>query len=246
MKQLLSMLATSCALATLIGCASQPLAVDAFSTRRFEAPLNTRLSVNTGDAFYVSGTYIEGERIHLESPQKMMIPGSMFIPFPVEIQSGFLELGGIKGRHKYFCAQEGRASASFPGLGSVIRAGDCVGIRVGLDDGKPEWVVDNSVYNRGMDTIWTKAMSEAEAAKYQSEKSPVPFKVRDLKRLVFDGFHGDQLHFTWEEMDGKTTQSRQFKFDFKGLPKVLGIKGNQFKVFAADDVKLDYEWVKFD
>ena len=74
----------------------------------------------------------------------------------------------------------------------------------------------------------------------------MPFKVRDLKRLVFDGFHGDQLHFTWEEMNGKTTQSRQFKFDFKGLPKVLGIKGNQFKVFAADDVKLDYEWVKFD
>lgn len=229
----------------LAGCAAQPAGPEPFTTKPFTAPVGTALEVNTGDALYVSGSYIPGERISISKPLDMMVPGSMFIPFPVHIDSGHLELSSITSKWRYFCAEDGRAAASFPGLGSVIRRGDCVGIRISANGKTKQWVVDNSVYN-GMTTIWTKSMSESDTLAYTPKQSPLPFKVDRLNRIVFDGYYGGQLHFTWEETIGTQRESKEFTFDFqKDSPKTVGIKGNLFRVLSADDVMLRYEWIKF-
>ena len=62
---------------------------------------------------------------------------------------------------------------------------------------------------------------------------------------MFDGYYGDQLHFTWEDKSAGGVLQKEFVFDFDGSPTIVGIKGNNFTVEDADNVRLVYEWIKF-
>jgi hypothetical protein len=231
------------------GCVAQPsrtsLVADPYTSKKFNAPVGREIEVNTGEALFVEGSYIEGEAITVSEPVDLMIPGSMMIPFPVHINAGLLELSRIDSSWKYYCAQNGKAAASFPGLGSVIREGDCVGIRTSLDGTQKRWVVDNSNYNR-METIWDKSLNASDASKYTPKPSQKPFKIKNIRRIIFNGYYGGQLHFTWEEIIDTSKESKEFTFDFAEKPTPVGIKGNQFNIISADNTKLVYKWVKFD
>lgn len=216
-----------------------------YITKHFSAPLATLLEVNTGDSVFVAGSYIDGEVIVLSESVEMMVPGSLGIPFPVRIDAGPLELTRIDSNGKYYCAQQGKAAASFPGLGSVIADGDCVGIRISPDQTKKVWVVDNSIHTRAR-TIWDKRMSVPDAARYQPKTTPRPFKVQSIRRITFDGYYGGQLHFTWEEVTPGQRDSKEFTFDFSGSDVLIGIKGNRFRAVSADNVKLAYVWESFE
>lgn len=238
---------TVCFLATVAACSTpiQRHPIDPFVTKHFSAPLNKRLEVNTGDSVFVAGSYIEGEVIELDEGVDMKVPGSLGIPFPVHIDQGKLELTRIDGVGKYYCAQTGKASASFPGLGSVIADGDCVGIRISLDGTEKVWVVDNSIYN-GRRTIWDKRMSASDAARHQPKPTSSPFKVQSIRRITFDGYYSGQLHFTWEEVAPGRRESKEFTFDFSGHDVLIGIKGNRFHALSADNVRLIYAWESFE
>lgn len=230
---------------TIGGCATEPAATprEQVAVHPFKAPLGQLLRVETGNALFVSGSYIDGEDIQLPRAVDMMVPGSMFIPFPVRIEAGPLTLRRIGTAHRYYCAAEGRAAASFPGLGSVLGAGDCVGIRIPLGAGSPEWVVDNSNHNRTT-TIWTKGMTADERAQVQVRPSMTPFMVKDLTRILFDGYFDRKLHFTLIESKADKSESRTFTFDFTGEPTVVGVRGNQWQVMSANNLEMSYQWVK--
>lgn len=235
-------------LVSLIGCAAQSARQpDMFTTKKFNAPIGQKLEVETGEALFVEGSYIEGELIKITEPVDMMMPGSMMIPFPVHIDEGVLYMRRITSSAKYYCAEDGKAAASFPGLGSVIRSGDCIGIRIAHNDSCHEWIVDNSNYNRGWgETIWSKGMSEQEVQKYKPVPSGKPFKIQSMKRIVFNGYYGRQLHFSWEAFSGSNKEMREFTFDYAGEPTLVSIKGNRLIVHQADNVKMVYEWQSFD
>lgn len=82
------------------GCASDAAYKDVFTIKTFSAPLRQKLQVPTGDALFVDGAIIEGEVINIASPVEKMIPGSMFIPFPIRIESGLLEMTTVTSRWK--------------------------------------------------------------------------------------------------------------------------------------------------
>jgi len=229
----------------LSGCAADSGYHHMFTAKTFSAPLRQNLEVAAGDALFMEGTLIEGEAIKVPFPIQKMIPGTMFyLPFVIRIDRGSLEMTTVTSEWKYYCAGAGKAAASYPGLGSVIREGDCVGIRISQDGKEYDWVVDNSNYNRGWrQTIWTLRMNSDEARSYAPKASPRPFKVNDLKKLTFDGHYGGQIHFTWEDIDTTGKDAKVFTFDFAGKPTLVGVKGNQFLVHQADDNKLVYEWV---
>ena len=229
----------------LIGCSAQRTKPkEVISYKKFSAPLNTDLSVQTGDPLFLEGKYVEGEEIIITEPLDLMIPGSMFIPFPVFIDQGNLELTSISSKWKYYCGAEDKVAASFPGLGSVIRSGDCVGIRISKNNPeKAEWVVDNSNYNR-MTTIYTSSLSKNEKEIFKPLNSKSPFKVYEVRKIVFDGFYGGQIHFTWTEIIGNNKSEKEFTFDFNGAPTQVGIKGNIFTINSADNIYLNYKWNK--
>jgi hypothetical protein len=101
--------------------------------------------------------------LELESSITSTMPGSMFIPFRFWVPAGRIALTHRRGGWDYYCASLEEAGASFPGLGSVVADGDCVGVRRRQSDAKLEWVVDNSFHN-GMTTIWSRPVTRSEAA----------------------------------------------------------------------------------
>jgi hypothetical protein len=222
-------------------CSTPQITPVDYKYREFNAPLGISSTVETGNDLFVRGSYIEGEAILITQQVKKLIPGAMGIPFPITIEPGKLVLKSISSDWKYFCGENNKVAASFPGLGSVIRDGDCVGIRV--SDKKMQWVVDNSNYNR-MRTIYKSNIKKSEHKKY----SPIPnnqiLKAIDYEKITFEGFYGGQVHFEWQKISEKSKESRQFTFDFNGEPTLVGIKGQQFKILNANNVELVYEWVK--
>ncbi|TDA65561.1 hypothetical protein E0765_04865 [Sulfuricurvum sp. IAE1] len=232
------------ALIALTGCAQKQIPAP-IAYKKFNAPLNKHLEAQTGDALFVEGIFREGEVIKIEKRVDELIPGSMFVPFPMYIEPSTLSLTRVDNRWKYYCADESYSGASFPGLGSVVRKGDCVGIRISTDGVQHEWVVDNSIYNRGLNTIWSKNMDNESVKSIKIETVKTPIEIKELKRIIFDGYYGGQLHFTWEQYNGTNKESKEFIFDFKNEPTIVGIKGNLFTVYKADNIKLVYEWNRF-
>lgn len=95
-----------------------------------------------------------------------------------------------------------------------------------------------------MTTIYTSSLSQREKEVYKVSKSITPFKVYEIKEIVFDGFYGGQLHFTWKEVIGNNRSEKVFIFDFDGSPTQVGIKGNIFTINSADNIYLHYKWNK--
>ena len=241
-------LATATLILVTVGCTAQTgttASAPVFSKKTFTAPIGQSLTVNTGDSIFVEGSYIPGEIIEIPEAIEMMIPGSMLIPFPIRIEAGQLKLSAIDRSWKYYCAEEGKAAASFPGLGSVIAKGDCVGIRISLDGARKRWVVDNSIHNGGMRTIWDRSFNAADHSTYVPFDSSQPFQIQQIRKITFNGYYGGQLHFTWEEVAQNTRDSRDFTFDFDSQPTIIGIRGNRFEALHADNTQLLYQWIQF-
>ncbi|MCD6598608.1 MAG: hypothetical protein J7L04_13020 [Bacteroidales bacterium] len=231
------------------GCATQPTLnsksyEQLFSIKEFKAPIGIPLTAETGEALFVEGSFIEGEYIIIDKQTNRMIPGSMGIPFKITIEAGKINMTSIVNGWKYFCVDMNKAKASFPGLGSVIREGDSICIRQSLSTGKLGWIVDNSNYNRGWgSTIWTSSMSKEEVDKYYPQKSNKPYRIRELTRIIFDGYYGNQLHFTLENIDTERIQQKEFTFDYKTGQKLpVSIKGYRVTILDADNINLKFQW----
>lgn len=213
-------------------------------TRTFNEPLNTQLQVNTGDSMLVEGRYIPGETIELAKPYDLLLPGALGIPFPVRIEADTLKLSRITADWKWYCAKEHMASASFPGLGSVVRSGDCIGVRIRTDGRAKEWFVDNSNYNR-REAVWSLTVDPETSALLRPVEVKTPFEVHTLKTLTFDGYYGGQVHFTWTEATLSNKSEQRFTFDYKpGVTMKVGIKGRLFEILGVDNINLKYQWIK--
>ena len=140
------------AVLTLSGCAATQPSNIPLSFHKFTAPLGVEHTVETGGSIFVEGEFIDGETITIPESLDLMIPGAMFIPFPVHVAKGTLEMKRISGGDKYYCGDLSQSTASFPGLGTVVAPGDCIGIRISTD-GSMSWIVDNSNYNRRYGTV---------------------------------------------------------------------------------------------
>lgn len=217
-----------------------------FHFEKFEAPLDIILTVETGYSLFVEGSYIKSEEIIVEDEVNKMIPGAMMIPFPVKIDPGKLRMTLIDDNWKYFCAEKEKSAASFPGLGSVVRDGDCIGIRQSLVNGDMEWFVDNSNYNRGYGkTIWHSKLSKDDMVKYKPVVLQDPFKINKMTKIVFNGYYGGQVHFTYEELDKNNIFKQDFIFDYApGQELPISIKGHRLTILNVDNIRITYKWDK--
>ncbi|MCR4290220.1 MAG: hypothetical protein NUV86_08165 [Candidatus Scalindua sp.] len=232
-------------LVLLTGCVTNKPMPNLYSIKSYNAPIGKQLAVETGESLFVDGEYIEGEVIIINKKIEKMIPGSMHIPFPITIDKGSLRLTKLSNEWRYYSAEKGKFRATFPGLGSVLREGDTIGIRISHDKTDKEWFVDNSNYNsRYRGTIWTKNLSQEEKSTFIPKPSGYIFEARTLKEIVFDGYYGGQVHFQWKEFVDGHSQQKDFIFDFNGSGTEVGINGNHFIIHSADNVKLFYEWIK--
>lgn len=231
-------------IAFLSGCGTTPYS-EPMEEHVFDTPLGEKQVTATGENIVMEGRFIRGKAIKIPAPIERILPGSMFVPFPMNLGRGKLRMTKITAKWEYYCGEPDKVSASFPGLGSVISHGDCVGIRLAKDGGAHQWVVDNSNHN-GYQTIWSKGMSDADIEKYKPYETRLTFDIESLITITFDGFYGGQLHFTWSEQEDDYSDSHDFVFDFDGEPLTVAIKGSRFKVLSASSSELVYEWEHYE
>ncbi len=234
-----------CVLALIASCSTNSHNIDSlYVVKEFSPAIGEKRETNTGGNLLEEGAYIPGQQINISETVNKLIPGSMFIPFPIMIKPGVLFFKTADSDGRYFCAHNGNATATFPILGSVIDNGDCVGIRVSLDGNTSHWFVDNSIHNNS-NTTWTSSMSEEEKKKYPIQDAENPYLVKTRTLIVFDGHYGGQLHFTLSENNYGDVKTKSFTFDFiAGKTSIVGIKGHLFEVLSVDNVKITYRWIK--
>jgi len=231
---------------TVTACGSAPRkeAVDpVYKTEEFSAPLATELSVDVGDSILTKGQAAYVEIYTLSGPIKSTMPGAYGVPFAFQIGQTALTKRYRRGHYEYFCAPLEEAGASFPGLGQVVRSGDCIGVRRSISDGSIEWVVDNSNHN-GYTTVWSRDYKPEKDPELTQSTGELSAKGSRITMIRFDGFYSNLLHFTLIEHDRSGKTETEFKFDYPprtGDP-VYGIKGNLFQVNNVSNADLEYEW----
>lgn len=211
----------------------------AVKAETYVTPVETEQSVTTGENVLVEGSYSLRDVVALTTEVRSTIPGSMMIPFSFRIGPGDLTFRNAAGGWEYYCASAASSGASFPGLGSVVAEGDCVGVRRRVSDHRLEWVVDNSNHN-GMSTIWSRSVRSNELQYLIARRAQTVSDVA-LRRLArFDGYYSGLLHFTYEEGNDR----RELVFDYSGSgEKLIGMMGRRMLVLGADSVGLRYRWI---
>jgi len=117
-----------------------------------------------------------------------------------------------------------------------------IGLRRRNDDGRLQWVVDNSVRN-GMRTVWSRSVRPEELGQISFSKMKRVADAQVEQVVTFDGYYGGLLNFTFTE----GARHRDMKFDYDGKSeKMIGMLGKKMLVLNADSVELRYKWVGTD
>ncbi len=226
----------------LCGCAGTPSSPP-LTTQKFTTHIGVEVKTENGASIYYEGEFIPNEFIAIPEPVNKIMAGSMFMPTPVYIAGGSLNMKRIAEGWKYYCGKLSESSAALPGLGTIVEDGDCIGIRISIEDNSYEWVVDNSIYKRKT-SILTRSMSDREKAQFTPQKLKTAFDEKQFVKINYNGFFGGQLHFTWAQLDSFQLNTQKFVFDFVGKPIVVSIMGKQFEITSADNVAMTYRWIK--
>lgn len=230
----------------LVGCGSAPkkqsIAPD-IVTEEFSEPLHEPLTVGVGESIYSRGKVAYKENLRLTEFHEGKMPGAYRVPFSYSIEPTVLEHRFARGEYDFYCADDDKAFASFPGLGSVIANGDCVGIRQHQTTGKKYWVVDNSIHNR-QTTVWFTEYDQDQDPELLPDRTRYFEQGLEVTEIRFDGFYSGLLHFTLMEHEASRTREREFKFDYppRQGDAVYGIRGQIFEVIDVSNVDMVYQW----
>ncbi|WP_157219780.1 hypothetical protein [Flavisphingomonas formosensis] len=199
-------------------------------------PVGTIVEATPGQEFYVETAVRSVPAYRLAYPFKSSMAGAMGLPFSFSIDDPLLILKGRSedGVWAYFVPQNDAFHASHGLLGSVIRPGDMVGLRVDKH-GVKEWFVDNSHYNRGLNTIWTRRVKEGDPPMELVESSTKTIGREPIERLVYLGVEQGRMKIRYEQFTaGRSSQKDEFTFPVDKEGRGLGaVNGAEFSVVAG-------------
>ena len=221
-------------LTVLLAIASASPAQEVPQSRRLvSSTIGTVTAVTPGEAFYIEIGVTPVPALRLSWPFKSSMKGSMGLPFAFAINSTLLVRSGTSrdGHWTYFSPKDKAFTASHGLLGSVIRPGDSVGLRLGAS-GEREWFVDNSVYT-GMNTIWTRRVKDKDPS-----VTPVIDGVEPdgepAERLLFLGTDGDKVRVREETISSMGIERDDFLFPMDAQGRGTGaVKGAEFTFVAT-------------
>lgn len=153
----------------------------------------------------------------------------MGMPFSFSIDSDLLVLKrSASDGWEYFVPAGQKFSASHGLLGSVIREGDTVGLRI-HSSGRQEWFVDNSQHN-GYQTIWSRKIKKKDPAFVKIMTSAVNSSGSNIDRLVYLGATNNLAKIRHEQIrpNGSTTRD-EFTFPLNQAGEGAGaVRGAEF------------------
>jgi len=142
-----------------------------------------------------------------------------------------LPLGISRDLWTYFIPKDLAFSASHGLLGSVLREGDTVGLRIGAS-GEREWFVNNSVYN-GTTTIWTRRVKDKDPG-VTAVVGGYEANGRVAERLFYLGTEGNQIRVRREYISLIGLERDNFLFPMDAKGKGAGaVNGAEFTLVAT-------------
>lgn len=202
-----------------------------------------RVSVDPGDAIFVQGRVAQAPGLRLSPGISSTMPGSYHFPFDFSIGECTLAPLYQTDDHRYFAAPADKSSATHSLLGSVLAGGDSVGIRVSREDNSFEWFVDNSNHNN-MSTVWHRPVRAEDGVAITEVTVPVVDEKNSASSLIYDGFYGGQVHFTWQDDQMAASNEQAFTFDVapEGVTAV-NVRGVVFDILACSNLGIEIQWV---
>ena len=197
-------------------------------------PVGTIVEVTAGQEFYVETSVRSIPAYRIARPFKSSMAGAGMLPFGFAIDETILVFRGRSrdGRWSYFVPAHNAFRAYHGLLGSVIRQGDTVGLRVD-DQGRREWYVDNSGYN-GFTTIWSRHVKDSDPAQELIETPAKEMTGGPVERLVYLGVEQGRMRIRYEKaVPGSTPVRDEFTFPVDKEGRGAGaVRGAEFTVHA--------------
>lgn len=208
---------------------SQPTVAQLGTKRHVTPDVGQTIEATPGQQFYSDFTSQAVRGFRLERPFKSSMAGAMGFPFSFAIDSTLLvPFGKSKdGEWTYYVPADRKFRASHGLLGSVIREGDTVGLRV-HSNGRREWFVDNSNYN-GMTTIWSRRLKDSDPRLTPAEIDRDEPSGLPIDRLFFLGVSNGQARIRAESIDPNGTVRDEFTYPVDNTGEaVIQVKGAEF------------------
>ena len=197
-------------------------------------PIGIPVEVTAGQEFYAQTPTEYVPAYKLEHPFKSSMPGAMGLPFGFAIDSDVLvRTGKTSSGWEYFVPPDNKFRAYHALLGSVIRNGDTVGLRVG-SRGQMEWFVDNSNYNK-MSTIWTRPIRPNDPIVTRFNLSVKAPTGESVEKLIYLGLTDtNHVRIRLERISGSGTVRDEFIFPLDKDGNGQGaVAGCEFKIQAS-------------
>jgi len=199
-------------------------------------PVGTVVETTPGQEFYVETAVRSVPAYRLARPFKSSMAGVMGLPFGFAIDDPLLVYAGKSedGTWSYFIPRNDAFRAYHGLLGSVIRSGDSVGLRVD-QHGLKEWFVDNSNYNSGHVTIWTRRVKDSDPPMELVEAPTKTIGSDPIERLVYLGVEQGRMKIRYERFAaGGRTEKDEFTFPVDKDGRGNGaVNGAEFSVIAG-------------
>lgn len=220
----------------LILCAIIPggraSALDDQTVKLTRAPIGTPIVVTPGQEFYAQVEAEPTPAYHLQAPFKSTMPGTMGLPFGFAVDADTLVfVYESPSGWDYFIPPNHQYRAWHSLLGSVLRDGDTVGLRVG-PAGQKEWFVDNSRYAR-QPKLWTRPIAPTDPALKPTEVDFITEQA--VERLIYLGLSGrDRAKIRFAKVTARKTRNVDFTFPLDAEGRGVGaVNGAEFTIKAA-------------
>jgi hypothetical protein len=188
----------------------------------------------------------EAEALRMSNSIASTMPGTLGMPFNFSVQKSDLILEYQTNEHLYYVAPSASCFAYSMGT-FVLAESDEIGVRVSRRDGSREWFVDNSVFNHLQpgSVLWSRPVEDSDGVMFAAATVLLPLKDGNIKYITFDGYAGNLLHFTYEEIESGYEISRQYVFrkDHR-IPCIVNIEGAELVVLEASGDEIRYRALK--
>jgi hypothetical protein len=202
--------------------------------------------VSLGEVMYLDGDVGTSHGLQLMNAIKASIPGAAGLPFTFNIQPCILMPEFVTRNYTYYAAPQTKATATHTLLGTVVKPGDTIGVRVLNQNSGMEWYVDNSIYNssRPRSIIWSRPVRHSDSVSFKPRMDltkAIQGTASRYREVTYSGFINNAYQISFREVN----ESRDYEKDFL-IPKsnegvtIVSIKGAIIEILSHDNLGVTF------
>jgi hypothetical protein len=179
----------------------------------------------------------------LDEPINSTMPGAYGIHFNFSIDPGVLRY--VHENDTFVVFASSSAKATFMG-GSVISENDTVGIFFRKSDiEKLSWFVDNTEWNGGIQTVWTRDLKPEEYGKIRKCIVPIKGTKTTIFSIKYDGYKFGTIDFSKEIRTGESLEAKNISILTEAKTDIAAkIDNKTIDIIQVFEDGIIYKWTQ--